>query len=82
MRQRVETPLSRLFWMARCKDGGSLRDVEAATGVSQTMVSQIERGIIKRPSFETVVLLCRYYGVSLQDAASRIEERDGAMVTA
>ncbi len=43
----------------------SLRDVEAATGVSNAYISQLENGKVSKPSFEVVVKLCTFYNVKL-----------------
>lgn len=45
--------------------GLSIRDVEKATGISNPLLSQLENGKIKSPSFNIVVKLCEFYKVRL-----------------
>lgn len=43
--------------------GVTLRDVEGATGVSNSLLSQIETGKVTEPSFRTMVKLAKFYEV-------------------
>lgn len=51
----------------RMKAGMSLRAVEAATGISNADISQIETGHIKQPSFDNISRLCAVYGIKTDD---------------
>lgn len=50
----------------------SLRDVEKITGISNALLSQIETGKIKSPSFSTIAKLCSLYGIKME---SLLEEQ-------
>ena len=43
--------------------GLTLRDVETATGISNSYLSQLENGKISDPSFRTAKILHEYYGI-------------------
>ena len=45
--------------------GLSFREAQKLTGVSHTVIFQIESEIIKKPSFLVVVKLCRGYKISI-----------------
>lgn len=45
--------------------GLTLRYVEEKTGLSNPLISQLETGKIKRPSFNSVAKLCELYKVRL-----------------
>ena len=47
--------LGELFSLARELKGWTLRDLEAKTGVSNPLLSQIETGKVKDPGLSTVV---------------------------
>lgn len=56
--------------IARMEKGESLRDVEAATGVSNALISQIETGKIQGPSFDYVMRLCAHYEIKAESLLS------------
>lgn len=58
--------LRELVVVARELNGLTLRDLEAASGVSNPMISQIESGKVKDPSFRTIVALSRALNVPLR----------------
>lgn len=58
-----ELLLAKLFKDARQAKHLTLREVEGLVGVSNAFLSQIESGKVKNPSFETVMKLCRLYGI-------------------
>ena len=51
-----------------CK-GLTLRQLEKETGISNALLSQIERGEVKNPSFKTVIKISRFLGISLKRLA-------------
>jgi DNA-binding Xre family transcriptional regulator len=53
------TPIN--FKELRNKNGFTLRDVEEKTGISNAYLSQLENGKIKRPSFEVMETLNKFY---------------------
>jgi HTH-type transcriptional regulator, competence development regulator len=57
------TEIGRILREAREDAGYSLRMAERATGVSNALISQVETGHIKKPSFDTVIKLCDVYGI-------------------
>ena len=54
----------------RRANGTTLRELETMTGISNGYISQVERGVIKTPSFEVVVLLSRALELGLEDLAA------------
>lgn len=53
------------FKKLRHKRGLTLRQVEEITGISNAYLSQLENGKIKKPSFDTVSVLCKLYSEPL-----------------
>lgn len=43
----------------------SMRDVERKAGINNSYLSQLERGLTNKPSFEVVVKLLKVYNVRL-----------------
>lgn len=62
--------------LAICREikGVSLRDVAKATGLSNPFISQVENGHSEL-SFKNAVILCRYYGITLDRLAATIESK-------
>lgn len=54
---------------AREDKGLSLRELEKKTGISNALLSQIENGRVKEPSFRNVVKISKALGVSLKRLA-------------
>jgi transcriptional regulator with XRE-family HTH domain len=46
--------------------GFTLRDVEAATGISNAYLSQLESGKIRRPSVQYIYALSKIYGIDAE----------------
>jgi transcriptional regulator with XRE-family HTH domain len=69
---RDSMTLGELIAIARECKNFSLRDLERATGISSALLSQIETGKIKNPSFAKVVRITRALGISLDRAASTV----------
>lgn len=61
--------LGQVLAMAREISGKTLRDLERETGVSNALLSQIETGKVKQPSFHTVVKIARALNVKLDTLA-------------
>lgn len=61
----------------------SLREVEAATGLSKSRIGQIENGA-PGLSFKSAVKLCDLYGITLDRLAATIRSNDskGGAITA
>jgi transcriptional regulator with XRE-family HTH domain len=62
--------LGELVGLAREIKGMTIRDVERESGVSNAVISQIETGHIKEPSFLKVVRICEALGLPLDRAAA------------
>ncbi len=56
--------LGELLAIARECKGLTLRELEAQCGVSNALISQIERGHVKDPGFSTVIRLVDALGLS------------------
>ena len=67
--------IGELIAVARECKGWTLRDLEKASGVSNALISQIELGRVKDPSFSKVVQILDALGVSLDRAATDIRAR-------
>jgi transcriptional regulator with XRE-family HTH domain len=62
--------LGELIAIGRECKGWTLRDLEKACGVSNALLSQIERGRVKDPGFSTVVRITDALGISIERAAA------------
>lgn len=58
-----------LIGLARAIKGWTIRDLERETGISNALISQIETGHVKEPSFTKVVRLCEALGLPLDRVA-------------
>lgn len=61
--------LHELIALSRELRGKSLRQLERETGIANPVISQIETGHIREPSFRNVVKLSKALGVSLKRLA-------------
>jgi transcriptional regulator with XRE-family HTH domain len=66
------TTVAGVLAFARELKGLTLREVEKATNVSNGVISQIETGRIRDPSFALVVRLADFYGLSIERAADAL----------
>ena len=64
--------LGELIAIGRECKGWTLRDLEKVTGVSNALISQIERQKVKNPGFATVVRITDALGLSLERAAATV----------
>ena len=64
--------ISELIAIARECKGWTLRELEKRTGVSNALLSQIEHGQVRNPSFSTVVRIVDALGISLDRAADTV----------
>lgn len=55
--------------VAREAKGMTLRELEAASGVSNALISQIETGKVRDPGFSVVIRIARGLGLSLDRCA-------------
>lgn len=62
--------LGELIAIGRECKGWTLRDLERETGISNALLSQIETGHIKNPSFVTVVRIVEALGIDIRRAAT------------
>jgi transcriptional regulator with XRE-family HTH domain len=62
--------LGELFALARELKGWTLRDLEKASGVSNALISQIERGQVKDPGLSTCVRVADALGLSIERVAA------------
>ena len=62
--------------LALCRElkNKSLRDIETETGISNAILSQYETGKIKNISLKNAVILCDYYGLSLERLANTVRK--------
>jgi len=67
--------IGELIAIARECKGWTLRNLERASGVSNALISQIELGRVKDPSFSKVVQILDALGVPLDRAATDIRAR-------
>jgi transcriptional regulator with XRE-family HTH domain len=56
----------------RGEAGLTQEEVSNLTGISKSIISRIENGVIENPRFDVVAKLCFVYNVSLDDLASRV----------
>lgn len=61
--------LGELIGVARECKGWTLRELEKNCGISNALISQIERGQIKNPGFLTVILIADALGIKIHRAA-------------
>ncbi len=59
--------------MARQMKGLTLRELEKETGISNGLLSQMETGHVREPSFTNVVIVARALGVKLDILAKVVE---------
>ncbi len=57
------TKIGKMLKAGREQKHLSLREVEGLTGLSNALISQVENGHIKNPSFHSIVALCALYGI-------------------
>ena len=62
-----------MLGMAREMKGLSLRGLENKTGIPNALLSQMETGHVKRPSFANVVKVARVLGVKLDRLAECVK---------
>jgi len=62
--------LGELIAVARECKGLTLRDLEKRTGISNALLSQIETGHVKEPSWRNVVKIAKALGLKLDRLAS------------
>jgi transcriptional regulator with XRE-family HTH domain len=73
----LKSPLSeigRIIRLFREKTDRNLSDVSAAAGISTSMLSQIERGLVS-PSIDTLFAVCNAMGLEVSDLFSRVSPR-------
>jgi transcriptional regulator with XRE-family HTH domain len=61
--------LGELIAIGRECKGWTLRELERESGVSNALISQIETGKVKEPSFTNIVRLTEALGISVERAA-------------
>ena len=71
--------LGELIAVAREVKGMTLRDLERAAGVSNALISQIESGKVRDPSFAKTVRILDALGVSVERAAVTARPPIGAL---
>lgn len=59
--------LAKVLRDVRAVRGDSLRAVEESTGISNTYLSQLERGDAAKPSPDKLMALAKYYGIPYND---------------
>ncbi|MGB6080288.1 MAG: helix-turn-helix transcriptional regulator [Xanthobacteraceae bacterium] len=62
--------------LAREIRGMSLRELETETGISNALLSQIETGAVKSPSFANVVRICEALNVPIEHATKLVSLRE------
>lgn len=66
--------LGELIQVARELKGWSIRELEKRTGISNALISQIETGHIKSPSWRNVVKIAKALNLKLERLAACEEE--------
>lgn len=61
--------LGQMLFVAREIKGMTVRDLEAKSGISNPLISQIETGKVSEPGFRTVVKLAKALGIPLDSLA-------------
>jgi transcriptional regulator with XRE-family HTH domain len=61
-----------LLKLGREIKGWTVRDVERETGISNALVSQMETGHVKDPSFTKVVRICEALGIPINRVAEQV----------
>lgn len=61
--------------LARSIKGVTIRDLERETGISNALISQIETGHVKDPSFTKVVRICEALNAPITLAADCVSLR-------
>lgn len=61
--------LGELIRAGRKKEGMSLRQLAAVTGITDVAISQIETGSVKSPAFHRVIRLAKVLNIPLRRAA-------------
>jgi transcriptional regulator with XRE-family HTH domain len=64
-----------LIQVARECKGWSIREMEKRTGISNALISQIETGHIKSPSWRNVVKIAKALNLKLERLAACEEEQ-------
>lgn len=73
---RAIPPLHRKLREMRELRGWTLRQVAARVGISNPLISQIETGHVKQPSFKVVVALADFYGISVVALADLVRRAE------
>ena len=73
--KRPRMTLAEYLALARELKGITLRDLEKRTGISNALLSQMETGHIKNPSWQNVVAVSRALGFSLDRLADTTGHR-------
>lgn len=61
--------VGQLLLMAREISGKTIRDLERETGISNALISQMETGHVRSPSFNNVVKIARVLNLKLDTLA-------------
>ena len=64
-----------LLKLGREIKGITLRDLEKECGISNALLSQIESGHVKNPSFTNVVRICEALNIPIERAAEQVSLR-------
>lgn len=67
--ERSKMRIGELIAVARECKGYTLRDLEKSTGISNALLSQIESGHVKNPSWKNVVKIAKALGLKLERLA-------------
>lgn len=59
------------LYALRINRKATLKTVSEAIKISRQKLSRIEKGLCPRCKFDTLILLCRYYKVSMTDIATK-----------
>lgn len=65
--------LPELLALSRELKGLTLRELERRTGISSSLISQMETGHVRDPSFRKIVKIARALGVKLDRLAKAAE---------
>lgn len=69
MAKAADDKLAELLSLSRELKGLTLRQLERRTGISNALLSQMETGKVRDPSFRNIVIVSRALGLSLERLA-------------
>lgn len=82
MKIRSKVRQARLDYQAQIGRPVDLKEVAEATGITESALSRIERGLTQRVDFETLAKLCKFYGMTPGDLLEYVEANSPVLAAA